>query len=274
MRHGDTLRKIAAQFKPDQATLDQMLDALFRGNPAAFEGENMNRLRAGAIVTIPTAAQVQAISPEEATHVVHVQATDWRNYRDRIAAAAPATGAGATREASGRIGVAVEDKTPAGAPGSDKLEVSREATAGKSAVSEDRIARSQELKDAETRIAQLEKTVAEMQQALDLKNQTLAQLQSQAEAAKGGAPAAAAATAAGAAPAAPPRDSRTRHPGTGHDWRRRRPRRHPRPPRPRSLPPRRPSRRRRRGSSPICFRTHRTGRSAQGRWPCSAGSPG
>ncbi len=200
VRRGDTLRKIAAQFKPDQATLDQMLDAMFRGNPAAFEGENMNRLRAGAIVTIPAAAQVQAISPEEATRVVHVQATDWRNYRDRIAAAAPATGAGATREASGRIGVAVEDKTPAGAPGSDKLEVSREATAGKSAVSEDRIARGQELKDAETRIAQLEKTVAEMQQALDLKNQTLAQLQSQAEAAKGGAPAAAA-TAAGAATA-------------------------------------------------------------------------
>src|SRR5512135_107337 len=159
VHRGDTLRDIAAQFKPDQATLDQMLDALFRGNPSAFDGENMNRLRAGAIITIPTAEQVQAIAPAEATRVVHVQATDWRNYRDRIAAAAPQTGGGATREASGRIGVAVEDKTPAGAPGSDKLKVSREATtggAGGAGTAEDRIARSQELKDAEARIAQLE----------------------------------------------------------------------------------------------------------------------
>ncbi len=205
VHRGDTLRAIAQQFKPDQATLDQMLDALFRGNSSAFDGANMNRLRAGAIVTIPTAAQVQAIAPEEATRVVHVQAEDWRNYRDRIAAAAPGSGAGATREASGKIGVAVEDKTPAGAPGSDKLKVSREAATGKAAASEDGIARGQELKDAETRIAQLEKTVADMQQALDLKNQTLAQLQGQADIAKGGAaPAATTAMAPAATSAATP----------------------------------------------------------------------
>ena len=200
VHRGDTLRAIAQQFKPDQATLDQMLDALFRGNASAFDGANMNRLRAGAIVTIPTAAQVQAVAPQEATRVVHVQAEDWRNYRDRIAAAAPERGGRATREASGRIGVAVEDKTPAAAPGSDKLKVSREAATGTAAASENGIARGQELKDAETRIAQLEKTVAEMQQALDLKNQTLAQLQGQAGTAKGGA--APAATAAAPPPAA------------------------------------------------------------------------
>ncbi len=205
VHRGDTLRAIAQQFKPDQATLDQMLDALFRGNSSAFDGANMNRLRAGAIVTIPTAAQVQAVAPEEATRVVHVQAEDWRNYRDRIAAAAPESGGGARREASGKIGVAVEDKTPAGVPGSDKLKVSREATTGKAAASEDGIARGQELKDAETRIAQLEKTVAEMQQALDLKNQTLAQLQGQADTAKGGAaPAATTAMAPAATSAATP----------------------------------------------------------------------
>ncbi|MHB8494123.1 MAG: FimV/HubP family polar landmark protein [Casimicrobiaceae bacterium] len=205
VHRGDTLRAIAQQFKPDQATLDQMLDALFRGNSSAFDGANMNRLRAGAIVTIPTAAQVQAVAPEEATRVVHVQAEDWRNYRDRIAAAAPERGGGATREASGKIGVAVEDKTPAGAPGSDKLKVSREAATGNAAASENGIARGQELKDAETRIAQLEKTVAEMQQALDLKNQTLAQLQGHAGIAKGGAaPAATTAMAAAATSAVTP----------------------------------------------------------------------
>jgi pilus assembly protein FimV len=219
VRRGDTLQKIATQFKPADATLDQMLAALFSRNQAAFEGDNMNRLRAGAILNIPSAADAEATLAPEATKIVRMQASDWRTYRDRVAAAAPAAAGGATREASGRIGAAVEDRTPAAAPGSDKLRVSREAGNGKGGgAAEDAIARDQQLKDAQSRIAALEKTIAEMQRAVELKNQTLAQLQAQAETAKGGAataaapsvPAAAGAPAAAAstaAPASPPAGS-------------------------------------------------------------------
>ena len=201
VRRGDTLQKIATQFKPADATLEQMLAALFNRNQAAFEGDNMNRLRAGAILTIPSAADTQATSSAEAAKIVHMQASDWRAYRDRLAAAAPATGAAGAREASGRIGAAVEERTPAAAPGSDKLRVSREAGTGKAgSAAEDAIARDQQLKDAQSRIATLEKTIAEMQRAVELKNQTLAQMQAQAEAAKGGkAETAGAPTAPGAA---------------------------------------------------------------------------
>lgn len=199
VHRGDTLRDIANQFKPDQATLDQMLDALFRANPEAFIGANMNRLRADAVLTLPTEAQVMGTSAPEATKVVHAQAVDWRNYRERVAAAAPVAGAAATRASGGKIGVAVEDKTPAAAPGSDQLKVSGAPAPGQPAAVEDRIASEQQLKDADARIAQLEKTVADMQRALELKNQTLAQLQSQVEGGKG-----APATGAPAAPAATP----------------------------------------------------------------------
>ncbi len=187
VRRGDTLQRIATQYKPADATLDQMLAALFSRNQAAFEGGNMNRLRAGAILDIPSAADTQAAAAPDATKIVRIQASDWRTYRDRVAAAAPAAAGGGTRESSGRIGAAVEDRTPAAAPGSDKLQVSREAGTGKSgAAAEDAIARDQQLKDAQSRIAALEKTIAEMQRAVELKNQTLAQLQTQAETAKGG----------------------------------------------------------------------------------------
>src|SRR6185437_11411823 len=187
VRRGDTLQKIASQYKTADATLDQMLAALFSRNQAAFEGDNMNRLLAGAILTIPSAADAQATSTADATKIVHMQASDWRTYRDRLAAAAPAAGAAGAREASGRIGAAVEDRTPAAAPGLDKLRVSREAGTGKAgSAAEDAIARDQQLKDAQSRIATLEKTIAEMQRAVELKNQTMAQLQAQAEAAKGG----------------------------------------------------------------------------------------
>src|SRR5204862_5321453 len=134
VRRGDTLQKIATQYKPSDVTLEQMLAALFRGNQGAFEGGNMNRLRAGSIVTIPTATEAQATPTPEATRIVRMQASDWRNYRDRVAGAAPESAGSAARESSGRIGAAVEDRTPAAAPGSDKLRVSREAGAGKSGV--------------------------------------------------------------------------------------------------------------------------------------------
>src|SRR5690242_16091515 len=193
VRRGDTLQKIASQYKPADATLDQMLAALFSRNQAAFEGDNMNRLRAGAILNIPSAADAQATPAAEATKVVHMQAADWRTYRDRLAAAAPAAGgAGGARGTSGTIGAAVEDRTPAAAPGSDKLRVSREAGptkgGGGAAAAEDAIARDQQLRDAQARIDTLEKTIAELRQAMELKNETLAQAQAQAE--KGKAPAA------------------------------------------------------------------------------------
>ena len=185
VKPGDTLQRIATQFKPNEATLEQMLSALFRGNPSAFEGDNMNRLRAGAIMNIPSAADVQGTPAPEAARVVRMQASDWRTYRDRVAAAAPTSEGAAGRESAGRIGAAVEDRTPAAAPGADKLRVSRAASAGKGGGVEDAIARDQQLKDAQARIAALEKTITELQRAMDIKNQALAQAQSQAEANKG-----------------------------------------------------------------------------------------
>src|SRR5512135_623975 len=53
VKRGDTLRGIAQESKYDDVTVDQMLVAIFRANKGAFIGNNMNRLRAGAILSIP-----------------------------------------------------------------------------------------------------------------------------------------------------------------------------------------------------------------------------
>ena len=107
VKRGDTLSKIAKEYKPETVTLDQMLVALFKSNQNAFDGANMNRLRSGAIITIPNAVDASAASPQEATKVVSVQASDWRTYRDRVAGAAPMADEASTRAAGGRIGTAV-----------------------------------------------------------------------------------------------------------------------------------------------------------------------
>ena len=51
--------------------------AIFRANPHAFEG-NINRLRLGAVLTIPSAADISIISKEDAGREIRAQMTAWR----------------------------------------------------------------------------------------------------------------------------------------------------------------------------------------------------
>ncbi|HEY3178018.1 MAG TPA: FimV/HubP family polar landmark protein [Casimicrobiaceae bacterium] len=187
VKSGDTLAKIAGQFKPNDVTLDQMLVAFFNSNQNAFDEQNMNRLRRGAIMNVPSAADAATTESAEATRIVRMQAADWRSYRDRVAGSAPAASGGASRETAGRIGTAVAETTPAAPPGRDQLKVSREANA-KAGIAEERIARDKQLTEAQARIAALEKTVRDLQRTIEIKNESLAQVQSQADASKGKAP--------------------------------------------------------------------------------------
>src|SRR5947207_3407150 len=199
VKSGDTLAKIAGQFKPNDVTLDQMLVAFFNSNQNAFDEQNINRLRRGAIMNVPSAADAAATDSTEASRIVRMQATDWRSYRDRVAGSAPAASGGASRETAGRIGTAVAEATPAAPPGKDQLKVSREASA-KAGVAEERIARDKQLSEAQARIAALEKTVRDLQRTIEIKNESLAQVQSQADASKGKVPEPAKDTAAVAPP--------------------------------------------------------------------------
>lgn len=189
VKRGDTLSKIARQYKPADVTLEEMLVAMFRSNESAFDGKNMNRLRSGQILTVPPADQAASITQNEAKQIVKVQAADWRAYRDRLAAAAPTTEAAPGRQsAGGRITTAVEEKGAPPQAGKDQLRVSREAAKGGAAagagLAEEAAARDKALQDANSRIAELEKTVRDMQKAMELKSQALSDLQKQAESAK------------------------------------------------------------------------------------------
>ena len=190
VRRGDTLSRIAGETKAPNVTLEQMLVALFNGNPSAFDGNNMNRLRAGAILNVPSPDEAVATPRGEATKIVRIQAGDWRGYQDKVAGAAPPAEAAAGRVAAGKIGTTVEEKLPAAVPGRDQLKVSPQVGKGAalSPAAEEVVARDQALKEAQTRIGELEKTLKDLQRALELKGQTGAQLQAQADVAKGKAP--------------------------------------------------------------------------------------
>ena len=97
-----------------------------------------------------------------------------------------AEGAGA-RAATGKIGTTVEEKAPAVAPGRDQLRCLRKPGReghGAAPLAEEVVARDKALKEAQKRITELEKTLKDLQKAVELKSQTGAQLQAQADAAK------------------------------------------------------------------------------------------
>jgi pilus assembly protein FimV len=70
------------------AGLERMMIAIFRANPRAFEG-NINRLRVGAVLTIPSASEVSATSVADANHEVQVQMETWHASSKFVGPAKP-----------------------------------------------------------------------------------------------------------------------------------------------------------------------------------------
>ncbi len=161
VQRGDTLSGIAAATRRPGVSLDQMLVALYRGNAHAFMGENMNRLKAGVVLDIPTTDEAQAVSNSQARQIIRAQSADFGAYRERLASAAePAAVEAPSRQAGGRVEATVQDRREAATPTPDKLTLSKGSAQPSTA--EARLSKAQEEKDAATRVAELSKNVEEL----------------------------------------------------------------------------------------------------------------
>jgi pilus assembly protein FimV len=164
VKTGDTLYKIASRNQRAGVSLDQMLVSLYRSNPQAFVDNNMNRLKSGVVLSVPSAESAQGISPPEARQVIQAQSADFGAYRQRLAGAVPAAKIeGSARQASGKVQASVEDGKRSAAPTPDKLTLSKGATAaGAAASAESQISKDREKKAADVRVAELSKNVDEL----------------------------------------------------------------------------------------------------------------
>jgi pilus assembly protein FimV len=207
VKPGDSLGRIAAQLKPVDVSLDMMLVALYRANPDAFIGNNMNRLKSGRILSVPDSASVQSLNDGEAHGVVVAHAADFNAYRNKLAgqvgAAEPVKAQQAGLSAGGKITAKVEERPTAANESQDQLRLSKApaagAASGKGATmsTEDTIAKQRELEEAQQRVKELERNVNDLEKLATVKS-------------KGGAEAqqtAAAASAQGAASAQPAQTS-------------------------------------------------------------------
>lgn len=161
VRSGDTLSKIAGRVQQPGVSLDQMLVSLYRGNPQAFVGNNMNRLRSGVVLSVPSAETARETSTAEARQIIQAQSADFGAYRQRLAAAVPGTATEApARQATGQVQAEVQDRKQAGATTPDKLTLSQGGV--RASAPEARVSRETEKKDTSTRVAELSRNVEDL----------------------------------------------------------------------------------------------------------------
>jgi pilus assembly protein FimV len=181
VRAGDTLGRIAAQLKPVDISLDMMLVALYRANPEAFIGHNMNRLKSGQILSVPDAETIRGTGEGDTHGVVVAHAADFNAYRNKlagqVATAAPAKAHEATQSAAGKITAKVEERPTAANESKDQLKLSKATSAAAGAAGkidsvsdEDRIAKDKALAEATARVKELEKNVSDLEQLMSVKN--------------------------------------------------------------------------------------------------------
>ncbi len=178
IKSGETLNSIARSVKPEGVSLEQVLVGIYGQNPDAFIGKNMNLLKSGKILQIPEASELAAVPVQTARQEVRLHVADFNTYRTKLAdrAGAAPEGGGV---ASGRIGSRVAETAADEGP-RDTVRLSRGDAGGKDkgkasaaerlrALEEEAIAREKTLTAANDRIAQLEKTIKDMQRLAELK---------------------------------------------------------------------------------------------------------
>jgi len=115
--------RLRSATKPANVSLEQMLVLLVRNNPDAFSGKNMNRLKTGKILQLPT-PDTAGISEAGRPQEVKVQARELacykNNWRLRQASGQVPAEEPAQQAVSGKVGAAADAKAapPADSEGS------------------------------------------------------------------------------------------------------------------------------------------------------------
>ena len=159
VKRGDTASELALSKAPDGVSLDQMLLALLRSNPDAFVESNVNRMKEGALLTLPTEQEAKAISRDEARREIQIQTKDFEAYRAELASRAPGgTVPKVARDSAGKLDAKVQNKNAK--TNQDKLTLAKPGS--KEAAVEDNIAQQREAQDVASRAADLSRNIAEL----------------------------------------------------------------------------------------------------------------
>jgi pilus assembly protein FimV len=186
VKRNDTLWKVASQVRPDTGvSMEQTMLGLLRANPEAFQDNNINNLKAGAILRVPSREDMMSISRAEALRESRAQYAAWREARGLLQ---PAQAQGAAQVsvpvAESRLELISPDTAEAGAAtgsAADEAQLKKlqsELLMANEAMEEQR----RQGEDMSGRLSVLEEQIVNMQRLIQLKDEELARLQAQAAA--------------------------------------------------------------------------------------------
>ncbi|MFW2439143.1 MAG: FimV/HubP family polar landmark protein [Arenicellales bacterium] len=182
VRKGDALWDIAEGVKAGTSLgIAQVMMAIYKQNPNAFMQNNINMIRVGQTLDIPSDEEISSTSRPVAQEELRAQMEEWQEYKDNLAtgrsvartdmATAPPVKAGTAEESEKKVSSATEKaeskpQTPdASASTGDVLEIVRAKvegaeTSGTGASAEDREKFESEIEAYKDNVTQLEETLA------------------------------------------------------------------------------------------------------------------
>jgi pilus assembly protein FimV len=187
VKKGDSLAAIAKSLQTPNVELNQLLIALYQENKQAFDGENMNRLKAGAVLAVPNQAVLASINAQDAQKEIQMHAAEWLAYKNKLAGLVvdgDAVNQADYQASSGKVTAKADEKpaaTESEARDVVKLSKSEDGRAASADTLKDDLAAKQNaMAEDDKKAGALEAQIADMKQLLAIKNKSLADTQNNA----------------------------------------------------------------------------------------------
>jgi pilus assembly protein FimV len=191
VKSGDSLAAIAKRIPAAGVNLDQLLLALYLENKQAFDGENMNRLKAGSVLKVPSQETLSSVTSQRAQEEIQAHAADWSAYKAKLAsvvAESTASESADTQASSGKVVTKAEEQSlPTETSPRDVVKLSKteneqagDATTQVDHLKDDLAAKQNTIADTDKKTSALEQQIAKMKRLLAIKSQSLTTTQNEA----------------------------------------------------------------------------------------------
>ncbi len=182
IRRGDNLYTIARQtMAGTDVSSQQAMLAFLRSNPEAFINGNINLIKEGYVLRVPTAQEALTVGQAEAVAEVRRQMAEWRTYRQARVSTPAEPGPAVAAAPQARLEVVAPEGGEGAAAGepmaegiSPEVETMQTELALATEAAEARRLENEELRG---QVAELEEKLAEMQRLVTIKVDELAALQ-------------------------------------------------------------------------------------------------
>lgn len=185
IKNNDTLWEIAQKAKPSSATVQQTMIGIQQMNPKAFINNNINRIKAGSVLRLPTEQDLRNVSNKKAVNSVKAQTQSIEaSTGPQLSSETTNKNVETKTKTESRLSIASSDSTnTVGVDGTADGGAGNVAELQKQIIeAEEQVAESQRLnEELESRLTDMENRMATLQRLVEVKDEQLSSLKSSLE---------------------------------------------------------------------------------------------